>query len=136
MLTAGFDGNVGLDVDSGFEQEGGAGVPEVVEADPADSGLVAQALEFSMDAGGFEGFVGGSGEDQVGLGPVGVGDLAVVGLLGAAGEQGSGDGFGHGQGALGGVAFGFADGDALAGDAHEGLGDGQGVGVQVDVAPA
>jgi len=76
----------GLDVDAGFEQQGGAGVPEVVEADAADSGLVAQALEFSVDAGGFQGFTGGAGEDEVGVGPVGVGDLAVVGLLGAAGE--------------------------------------------------
>ncbi|MCF3961193.1 hypothetical protein L1885_05800 [Streptomyces fuscigenes] len=75
-----------------FEQRGGAGAAEVVEAGAAESGVVEEGVEALGDTAGVEGPAGRCGEDQVPLLPLVSGGEAIgvpgFAVLGEGGEAG------------------------------------------------
>jgi hypothetical protein len=142
-VDLGGDGDVGVaeeffdrdEFDALFQEQGGAGVAQVMEAGAAESGAVEEGVEVLRDTAGVEWAAGGCGEDEVPLLPLLFGGLA-FGVLGMAvlGEGGEAGG-GKGDAAFGGAGFGGVEGGAAVGGVLEGAADVQGAVFGVEVVP-
>lgn len=133
-VDAGCDADVGVaeefldddEVDALFQEQGGSGVAEVVEADGPESRLVEEAAEAAGEVGWVERSAGGGGEDEAVVRPARSSDLAFFFLPFLVDLEGIDPFGGEGDAAFGGEGLGVQDGQALAAGALEGAVDGGG----------